>query len=435
MGERDTFFSRCSEVRETAFSYSNPLIINHFDCDGLTSGAIVKIALEEKGKKPKVMTVKKLDESVLAEAKAHKGEVIFVDLAGACKEVDEIKDVIILDHHQTEGGKTLQINPHLFGFDGGDEISSSGVAYFTFRIRVDLGVVGAVGDMQYPLIGLNREMLQEGVQKGEVENKTDIRLYGRGSRPLQQMLEYADEPYLPGLTANAESCRAFLESLCLSQDTASASYYELSEEEKKKFINALVSHLAERGQEKTAKHLVGEVYVFPKNDKRTELYDASEFSTLLNACGRNGKAELGIAVCTGEFGAYAQASSLLETHRKNLREGMKFLSQNLQDFGKFYFLDARGAIADGIVGVVAGMGLTSTAKKPIFAIAADEHGAIKVSSRANAALVKAGLNLGMVLKAACEKCGGAGGGHRIAAGATLPKGQLDRFLGELNKLL
>jgi len=282
---------------------------------------------------------------------------------------------------------------------------------------------------------LNREMLEEGIASGDVKCEQNLRLYGRGSRPLQQMLEYADEPFLPGLTGNSEACKSFLEQSGLGGAPASTSFYELSQAKQLSLINFLVSHMAERGHEKTAKSLIGEVYTFPKNDIKTEMYDASEFSTLLNACGRNAKAELGISVCTGEFGAYAQASSLLATHRKNLREGMKFLSQNRQDFGKFYFLDARGAIADGIVGVVAGMGLTSAAKKPIFAIATDENGAIKVSSRANASLVKAGLNLGMVLKAACEKCGGAGGGHRIAAGATIPKGQLDCFLCELNKLL
>jgi RecJ-like exonuclease len=137
----------------------------------------------------------------------------------------------------------------------------------------------------------------------------------------------------------------------------------------------------------------------------------------------------------GERDAYAQASSLLETHRRNLREGMKFLQANMQDFGKFYFLDARGIIPDTIIGVVAGMGLPPFAKKPIFAVATDDAGNIKVSARANASLVKAGLNLGKVQREAAGRCAGAGGGHRIAAGASIPKGGLECFLLELNKLL
>ncbi len=439
MGQ-DEFFQRCKEVRERISTYRNPLIINHFDCDGLSSGAITAIALQEMGKKYAQLTVRKMDDDVLNTARAHSssgGEVIFVDLGGACAEIDELKEAVILDHHQTQGGKTLQANPHLFGLDGGTEISSSGVAYFTFHTRVDLGIVGAIGDMQFPLKGLNRIMLEEGAKKGEVSYGQNLRLYGRGARPLAQMLEYADEPFLPGLTANQSSCAGFLEQngFWKTESDKQKAFYDLPDSEQKRFINLLVSFLAERGNERIARDLIGEVYTFPLQDPRSELYDASEFSTLLNACGRNRHPEIGLGVCMGDTGAYLQASSLLATHRKNLRDGISFASAFMQDFGKFYFLDARGIIDDGIIGVVAGMALPHGAKKPIFAISLDEKGQIKISGRGNAKLVAAGLNIGAILHEAAGSLGGVGGGHKVAAGASLPKENLNAFLVELGKLL
>ncbi|MEM2962920.1 MAG: DHH family phosphoesterase [Candidatus Anstonellales archaeon] len=436
---KSEFLRRCKEIRERVLSYKNPLIINHFDCDGIASGAITAIALTKMKKKYNIITVRKLDTKTIESAIRHSekdGEVIFVDLGGASQEIDKIEEGVILDHHQTDGTKLLQANPHLFGFDGGTEISSSGVAYLVFGIRPDLAVVGAIGDMQYPLSGLNRFLLEEGMKTGEVQIKIDLRLYGRGSRPLAQMLEFADDPPLPHLSANPRACVEFLEKNGFwSEDKRNKSYYDLSTEEQKKFVDSLILFLAQGGNEDIAKQIIGEVYTFPKQDIKTELYDASDFSTLLNACGRHNKPEIGIGVCMGDKNAYQEASLLLAKHRKKLREGLSFASSHLQDFGKFLFLDARGVIDDGIIGVVAGMVLPPNSKKPIFAIATDDIGGIKVSARANNALVTKGLNLGLILKLSSVAVGGAGGGHKVAAGAQIPKEKLNDFLLKLNSNL
>ena len=151
---------------------------------------------------------------------------------------------------------------------------------------------------------------------------------------------------------------------------------------------------------------------------------------MLNACGRNNRPELGVSVCLQRAGAYEESSSLLAEHRKNLRAGMEFASKNTQDIGKFLLLDARGAIPDSIIGVVAGMLYAGSRKKPILALSLEETGKIKLSTRGTRALVKAGLNLGKILSECCAAVGGAGGGHNIAAGATIPNEKLNDFLKE-----
>jgi RecJ-like exonuclease len=431
------FVARCSEVRERIASFSEPLVVNHYDCDGLAAAAITCLGLQGMGMKFRVRTVRKLDAPLVDELRAEK-EVIFVDLAGASKDAEALNAVVI-DHHQTEGTALLQANPHLFGMDGGNEISASGVAYCVFGTGAELAIVGAVGDMEYPLTGANREILGQGIAQGKLACETGLRLYGRSSRPLAQMLLYADEPYLPGLTGNEDACYSFLASTGIGLKARDSdkwrTYYDLDDGERKLLVSALAEYLAERGMPDAGKALVGEAYLLPEKGKGSELYDAAEFSTMLNACGRNRRPELGIAICLGDAAALEEGRKLLAEHKRNLRNGVEFAVKNAQDFGKFMFIDGRGVIDDGIIGVVAGMLYSGAREKPVIAVANDEKGEIKVSSRAAKNLVAAGLNLGAVLKAACSRAGGVGGGHAMAAGATVPGGNLDLFLRELGKEL
>src|SRR3989441_7333365 len=57
----------------------------------------------------------------------------------------------------------------------------------------------------------------------------------------------------------------------------------------------------------------------------------------------------------------------------------------------------------------------------------------KISTRATEQLVQKGVNLGKILQNLSPKYGGIGGGHAIAAGATIPAGGLDKFLADLEK--
>jgi RecJ-like exonuclease len=358
-----------------------------------------------------------------------------VDLGGGNKRVNELKDVVIIDHHQTEGVEKLQANPMLFGIDGGMELSAAGAAAFVFDIHYDLGVVGAVGDMEYPLVGMNRHLLQKGIDSGEVEAKIDLRMYGRHSRPLIDFLAYSDEPFIPSLSYNGINCEKFLSDLGiqLKKGEEWRNYSSLSAEEKKRLVSALAKHLVDKGMGWAAEELVGETYLLLKRESQPGVFDASEFSTALNACGRHGAAEIGVGLCLQEPGSYENALSLLRKHKLAIREGVLFAKENLSDFGPFLFMDARGIIEDSIVGIVCGM-VGAGKPKPVLGAAISESG-IKISSRGTKKLVEAGLNLGKILSEATQKVGGVGGGHRIAAGANIPKEKLNEFLHEVGTRL
>ncbi|MCD6299522.1 MAG: DHH family phosphoesterase, partial [Thermoplasmata archaeon] len=60
---------------------------------------------------------------------------------------------------------------------------------------------------------------------------------------------------------------------------------------------------------------------------------------------------------------------------------------------------------------------------------------VDISGRATEKLVGKGLNLAEGMYATSLAVGGSGGGHPIAAGATIPTGKEDEFLDELNRVL
>ena len=83
--ERDEagFLERCAEARKLAFSFREPLIVHHYDADGLSAGALVAAAFLEEGKKFRRDCIKKLDD-IAIERYMREPEVIFADLGGAC---------------------------------------------------------------------------------------------------------------------------------------------------------------------------------------------------------------------------------------------------------------------------------------------------------------------------------------------------------------
>jgi RecJ-like exonuclease len=106
------------------------------------------------------------------------------------------------------------------------------------------------------------------------------------------------------------------------------------------------------------------------------------------------------------------------------------LDVGVQEMQHIQHVHVGGMVRDTIVGTVAGMLLGSgkiAPGKPIFAMAEADDG-IKVSGRGTRELVDRGLDLSEVMNRITEKLGGVGGGHNIAAGATIQPEQVDDFL-------
>jgi RecJ-like exonuclease len=425
-------------------------VLSHHDADGITSCATTVDLLRSLGKNVDYTCMKQIDSSTVERIREFAGRtVVLTDFGSGHHSLLEehgIKDYYVIDHHPPERPYNRQINPNEHGYNGGSDISGAGMAYLVAKslgrtVMANIAIVGAVGDMQDSdgsLSSLNRSILQDAVENGTILIEKDLRMFGRQSRSLVQMLAYSSEPLIPGLTGNQAACAQFIESLGIGLKSGEdwKSYVELTRSQRETLSSALYMRLVDlRTPDFIIHGMYGEVYTLAKEAFKTELRDAKEFATVLNACGRHEKPNIGVEVCLGDRGkSWHTAKVLLEKHRRELAQGIEYLSdKGTDDMPSFRYFDAQGVIRESLVGVVAGMAYGARIippDKPILAFAEDSNDAtfLKVSARANWGLVRRGIHLGNAMRECSKRNGGEGGGHDIAAGARVPKEKRDDFL-------
>ncbi len=346
------------------------------------------------------------------------------------------------------------INPHLVGADGATQLSGSGTAFLLARALAQtpgsnddlaaLAVVGAVGDLQDmargQMVGINRHILEIGSNAGAISFSRDIKFFGRQTRPVYKMLEYSQDPYLPGLSGNEDACIAFLKEIGIRLGGEKwRRWIDLSQEEKAGFVTAVLRKGLRSGISNVKlERLIGEVYILLGEQEGTELRDASEYSTLLNATARYGHAGVGLSVCMGDRDkAFSEAQMLLAQHRQNLVNGLKLVRESgIITLKSIQYFDAGDAILDTIVGIVAGMSFQMADRsRPILAFARTAEGELKVSARGTQDLVRSGLDLADALSRSAHAVGGVGGGHNVAAGATIPPQAKEEFLALMDAMV
>lgn len=447
---------RARECAERLGEADRVLVVSHIDADGLTSAGIATIGLERAGISVATAFAKQLDDDALARvAAADADTVLFTDFgSGQLASIAQYEAAgaftpVIADHHQlgdTDAVVEFHLNPMVVGLDGAAELSGAGTVYLLVRALggdanrdlAALAVVGAVGDMQASggeLVGANARIVEEGVEAGVVSMGTDLALYGKQTRPLPKLLEYASEISIPGVSGNESGSVRFLDSLEveLRGEGAWRTWADLGMDERQAVVSGLIQRAVERGvPAQKIDALVGATYELLEEATGTALRDASEFSTLLNATARYERPDVGLAVCLGDRGgALERARRLLTEHRRNLSAGLDLVEAiGVTQEANLQWFHAEDRIRETIVGIVAGMAFGVDGVKsdrPIVAFAVGDDG-IKVSSRGTPSLVRGGLDLSMVMAEAAAAVDGEGGGHDVAAGATIPPGTEQEFI-------
>jgi len=448
------------------------VLASHIDADGLTSAAIAATALERAEIPFRTVFSKQLDaEEIAGIAELEPDTVLFTDFGSGQLDIiaeHEAADdftPVIADHHQPAGADSedaeapeteFHLNPLLFGINGASELSGAGASYVLARALepeggdnrdlAALAAVGAVGDMQASggeLHGANERIVEEGVDAGALETATDLALYGKQTRPLPKLLEYSSDVNIPGISNDESGALRFLDDLDLDlkSDGEWRRWVDLDDAERQTVASALVQRAVSRGVP-AAKidGLVATTYSLADERVGTELRDASEFSTLLNATARYERADVGLAVCLGDRGpALERARQLLRDHRRNLSEGIQWVEEEgVTREEHLQWFHAEDRIRETIVGIVAGMAVGADGVDrglPIVAFAEKNEEEVKVSSRGTHSLVRKGLDLSAVMGEASRAVGGDGGGHDVAAGATVPAGTEAEFVERADEIV
>ena len=415
-------------------------IISHLDCDGICACSILIRALSKHNRRYSLSIFQQISPINLHELSAEEYQYyVFTDLGSSSlsmiKGTLRGKTVFIIDHHDPEKISLPEnfhhLNPHLFGIDGGTEISGAGVVYlFTKALdesnedMAHIAVVGAIGDVQGKegLCTLNKQILDDAVKNKNIGIKLDLKFFGKNTRPLHKLLEYSNDILIPGISGSESAAIQFLQQLRINPKKGKGwrKYIDLTEAEKQRLTAAIIMR---RVSEKNPNDIFEDNYTLLIEKEGSPFACAKEFSTILNSCGRLEKASIGVGVCLGSKDAKKKALAARESYKREIVNAMNWYKANMDspdvfNGDGFIIINAQDNILPSMIGTFASILARSGEVRDgtyILSMAQSIDSTTKVSIR------MAGNNNGdaglhKIAERIISKVGGESGGHCNAAG-------------------
>jgi len=409
-------------------------VISHFDTDGITSAAIFSRALARWGKKFSLEIVKGLEKEFILSLPEDK-ILVFLDLASGSLNYIKEKNtpVFILDHHELEQKippNIFMINPVL---ENSEPISAAAICYLFAKTLsqenldlATLAVIGMVGDLHERNIG---KFFGEILRDADAIVKKGLLIYP-STRPIDRALEYASNPFIPGVSGSREGVLALLRDSGISSENGKfKSLCELDENEMTRLITSIALKSARHGLNDD---IVGNHFLVKFFNK---LEDARELSASINACSRMGSPHIALGFCLGNKNMRMESEKIYLDYKQNLISALKYVSETEKLEGNNYvIINAKDRIKDTIIGTVASILSHSPMYKEgrvIIALSYNED-KIKVSARVAG---RTGRNVRELLHKVVVPIGGEVGGHPEAAGCLIPRAREVEFIEEIRRLL
>ncbi|MGC8931710.1 MAG: DHHA1 domain-containing protein [Candidatus Methanodesulfokora sp.] len=420
-------------------------IVVHNDADGLSSAAIISDFLSNMDVPHHISAVKYIEQNLIEELLRERYPlVIFGDIGSGYKSmierIAERAKVIILDHHRPDktSERIKDLNPFLFGINGDEDLSGAGVAYLLAEAlgshtSPHIPLIGALGDLQYSenreLSGVNKIIAEVAERKGIISIRNDLKLFGGPGYPLAAALERTVQPHIPGISGNSSAAISLLEKLGIpvKKDDKWTTLDDLSAEKKKELASELIRIIAPFSD---PKEIIGKVYLLKNEEPASFLRDLRSFATVLNACGRMGRPDIGIMLARGVRKYLNEAVNILNDYRKEINDAITRYESSIRTVKGVAFVDGEGHVRDMMIGVVVSILSKKLPARAVIGYALSD-GRIKISARS----ADKSIDLNEILKIACESAGGIGGGHEEAAGGLIPLDRKDHFEKKLIELL
>ncbi len=426
-------------------------LVSHLDADGISAASIMIKLLSTDNRKYSVSIVQQLNTSVIKQLASEPYNCfVFTDIgSGVIEDLKKElkgKKIFILDHHSmthNDYGDIVFVNPHLHGIDGGKEISGAGVV-FKFACAVDpsmedmahIAIIGALGDMQEAngFMRLNQEILDIAIKKNKVNVQIGLRIFGSQTKPLHKALEYCTDPFIPGVSGSESGAIQFLHQIGIDPKNGKGwkKIVHLDNDDMKKLVTGII---IKRLNESKPDDVLGNVYILPHEDEESPTRDVKEFATLLNACGRLGRASYGIGACLGDKKIKQQAIRSLTDYKKEIVNALNWYNENKFSDDVFWgnnfvIINAKDKVMSTMIGTLASILSKSnvmTNNTFILSMAQAIEGNTKISLRTTNNLNGA-FDLRKIIE---EMIGGIGnaeaGGHQNAAGAVIPTDKENDF--------
>lgn len=415
-------------------SYDKFRIISHYDGDGISSASVLALTLMKENKGFHARFVSEIPENLPNDL-----PIILTDIGNS--HLDSIKNadeaVIVLDHHKVEKSvdsdnkEHIFINPHEHGIDGSKEVCGATLAlilsiiYDKKNVSLSLyGLAGAAADKQNieGYKGLNKSLLEMALKEKELVENIGIFIDGKN---IKDALMKACDPYFPGISGRKKEIERILLDLDIDQDTP---VEDISGKAERKLNTLLVLSLLERD---IPSHIIGSIKGSHLISNRHGI-SVDKLYKLLNSSARTKQAGLGMSLCLGDRNAQEKTEVIREKYRVEMIERLHDLEEEgpIEKDNIQYFFEEKKERKGELAGL--SMLYIFDQSKPTLGLCELEN-KLDISARGTKKLVDNGLDLGKLCREVSEKFGGSGGGHDIAAGATVPKDKRDDFLDEFDK--
>jgi len=439
----DKLFELCKKAAEIIQSLpktSKIRVISHYDADGITAASILCKALHRAGYKFHASLMRNpFDKGLARVSKEDNDLIIFLDMG--LGQIDTIEKMnckcIIVDHHQFLKEKTsenvLQIAAHLCGINGNYEacgstltLSLAKALYPKNKDLVGLALVGANGDKQYigGFKGYNKDVIDEALKDGLIKENVGIKIYGEN---LSNALYYSIDPYFSGISGNKKAISDLLGKLELNKDTE---FEDLNNEEIKKLQSSLMLVLIEKKLEQN----ILDTVIRKRYYSASIGYEFERYADLIDSCGKGGNRGLGFSVAMGDKESIKKAfEHEKEYKQKILDELLRLEEEGFQEKKSIRYFYSNESSLGGVIGGIAMNYILDCEKALLSVVKKDDE--LHVSCRGTQYLVKKGLDLGSAMKVARDKFNGHGGGHAIAAGATISSDKEKEFLDLVDSII
>ena len=393
MADLTSFLKRIARAKQAiqTSGITRSIVLHHDEADGLSSGALTKLALERLGLDTRLICIDKLYPEIVEDVEGGVQQVLaYSDIGSAHMDllIDRQRSrsiILALDHHDTsslENPSVHNLNPELDGFSGEKDASSATVAYL-FAKTVDPSLtefahLALIGSTEIPgeTHGLNS------IPLGDAESSRLISKTPKGGLRVEKS----------GVSLSLSRASTTLNVL------GSVGYYrdgpQLGVEACIKGFDEKILRLAQEldGERKKANQRTLEAI---RKDGLSQLKMVQWFHARDNYEGMSGKV-------VGSFCSYLSYQRLVNPMKYLV--GLMNVPPDLPGWGKLH------------------------------------SSMVKASARAPrplAGLIDQGArpSLARILPIACERAGGFGDGHSVAASGVFQPGSENLFLDEMEKLI
>ena len=424
-------------------------VLTHYDADGLVAGGLVARFLSSIGREFLLRTTVDLTDDVLSGFLGLGGRLnVFVDLGSG--DLDRIidmrgdREVVIIDHHKLSrepDGVTI-LNPELHGFDGGAtgcaSILSGLLGYQLTGDPYFLGVslVGAAGDMQLANpVDVTKMVLDKAVEMGVAEVRKDFIFFSSHSLPLHKAITWSFNPYIPHFTGRDDVGLMLVKRSGIDYDPSKGRTVDsLNDLERNRLLEVIVQYIAGLGIKDLRPGDLIRNFVVLRFEEHPLLRHVDEFANLVNTTGRMGEERLGLLLAYGVRGGVVdRAIELYMERRRFIAKYLEMADRSAKIYDDTVaIVDLRGHDFNprfsGTISTILSRSLKYQ-DKVVILLARSERG-VKLSARAPRHLVERGFNLAEIMRDLSKRFSGIGGGHNVAAGATL-EGSTDTLVKEI----